>query len=68
MSKKKYLFLTEVAREARVSVSTVRHWIDTGKLRSSRPGRRRLVLRSDLDDFLSCSEGQRSKARRGKRW
>ena len=36
------LLLSEVAAEARVSVSTVRHWIRVGKLRTVRPGRRRM--------------------------
>jgi excisionase family DNA binding protein len=48
----KYLFLEEVAEEARVSLSTVRHWISTGKLRSVKPGRRRMVAREDLDALL----------------
>jgi excisionase family DNA binding protein len=47
------LLLDEVAREARVSLSTVRFWIGAGKLPSVRPGRRRLVRRSDLDAFLN---------------
>jgi excisionase family DNA binding protein len=47
------LLLDEVAREARVSLSTVRFWIGAGKLPSVRPGRRRLVRRADLDAFLN---------------
>ncbi len=47
------LLLEEVAREARVSVSTVRFWIAVRKLPSVRPGRRRLVKRADLDVFLA---------------
>jgi excisionase family DNA binding protein len=46
------LFIEEVALACRVSVSTVRHWVSRGKLRSFRPGRRRLVWRSDLERFL----------------
>lgn len=46
------LRLEEVARIARVSISSVRHWIKTGRLPSIRPGRRRLVQRSALDSFL----------------
>ena len=46
------LQLEEVARLARVSVSSVRHWIKVGRLQSVRPGRRRLVRRADLDTFL----------------
>ena len=46
------LFLDEVARQARVSVESVRHWIKAGRLPSIRPGKRRMVLRSDLEAFL----------------
>jgi len=48
-----FLFVEEVASETRVSISTVRHWIRTGKLPSLKPGRRRLVRRSDLDALLA---------------
>lgn len=59
------LLLEEVAREARVSLSTVRFWIGAGKLRSVRPGRRRLVRRSDFEAFLtgSASKGERTTPR-----
>jgi len=50
-----FLYLDEVARECRTSVSTVRHWIAVGRLRSIRPGRRLLVTREDLDAFLDAS-------------
>jgi excisionase family DNA binding protein len=50
-----YLFLEEVASEARVAVSTVRHWVGTGKLASIRPGRRRLVRRCDLEAFFTAT-------------
>ena len=48
-----FLLLTECADYARVAVSTIRHWITTGKLPSVRPGRRRMVRREDLDAFLA---------------
>jgi excisionase family DNA binding protein len=48
-----YLLLKEIAEETRTPLSTVRHWIATGKLPSVRPGRRRLVKRADLDAFLA---------------
>ena len=55
------LFLDEVATLTRAkSLSTVRHWLRTGKLASVRPGRRRLVRRSDLEEFLQ--RGARSTA------
>jgi excisionase family DNA binding protein len=47
-----FLQLDEVADIARVSVSTVRHWIKAGRLPSLRPGRRRLVRREDFERFL----------------
>jgi excisionase family DNA binding protein len=47
------LLLEEVARELRVSVSTVRHWIAVGKLPSVRPGRRRMVRRLELEAFVA---------------
>jgi len=50
---KLYLLLNEIAEETRTPLSTVRHWIATGKLPSVRPGRRRLVRRVDLDAFLA---------------
>jgi len=53
-----FLLLTEVAEEARVPVSTVRHWIVTGKLVSFRLGRRRLVRRTDLDAFVAKAEAR----------
>lgn len=48
-----YMLLSEIAEETRTPLSTVRHWIATGKLPSVRPGRRRLVRRVDLDAFLA---------------
>jgi excisionase family DNA binding protein len=53
------LLLTEVATEARVSVSTVRHWISIGKLPTVRPGRRRMVRRADLDALLATDVAAR---------
>lgn len=46
------LLLEEVAARCRTSISTVRHWISTGRLASTRPGRRRLVKRDDVDRLL----------------
>ena len=47
-----YLLLEEVARRARASLHTVRRWVQSGKLPSSRPGRNRLVRYRDLEAFL----------------
>lgn len=49
------LTITEVASLTRAPIATVRHWIAVGKLRSLRPGRRRLVRRADLAAFLGVS-------------
>jgi excisionase family DNA binding protein len=49
------LLVEEVAREMRAPVATVWCWIRAGKLRASRPGRRLLIRRSDLDAFLAAS-------------
>lgn len=50
------LFLSEAAAIARVSVSTVRHWIASGKLSSLRPGKHRMVRRRALEALLTESE------------
>jgi excisionase family DNA binding protein len=51
--RREFLLLDEVARECRASVASVRYWIASGRLRSVRPGRRRLVSREDLDRFIA---------------
>jgi excisionase family DNA binding protein len=48
-----FLRIPDVAREAGVSVHTVRRWIWTGRLTSYRPGRHRLIRRADLEAFLT---------------
>ncbi len=50
------LFLEEVAELMRVPVSSVRYWIRKGRLQSLKPGRRVLVRRTELQDFLARSE------------
>ncbi len=55
----KLLLLSEAATEARVSISTVRHWLANGRLPSVRPGRRRLIRRADFDSFLASDITQR---------
>lgn len=54
----KYLILREVAELARVSVSTVRHWIAEGRLHSIKPGKKRLVKKTELTRFLLNGEDQ----------
>lgn len=52
------LLLPEVATYTRASISTVRYWVATGKLASVKPGRRRMVLQSDLDAFIAAARFQ----------
>jgi excisionase family DNA binding protein len=52
-SRREFQLLDEVARECRASVASVRYWIASGRLRSVRPGRRRLVSREDLERFIA---------------
>ncbi|MDX2087849.1 MAG: helix-turn-helix domain-containing protein [Kofleriaceae bacterium] len=47
-----YLLIDEVAALCRASPETVRFWIKKGRLRSIRPGRRRLIARAELRRFL----------------
>jgi excisionase family DNA binding protein len=51
--RREFLLLDEVARECRAPVASVRYWIASGRLRSVRPGRRRLVSREDLERFIA---------------
>ncbi len=46
------LTVDEAARVARTATSTIRHWLQIGRLRSVKPGRRRLIRRSDLAALL----------------
>jgi excisionase family DNA binding protein len=52
---REYLLLDEVAHECRAPIASVRYWIASGRLRSVRPGRRRLVSREELDRFLQAA-------------
>jgi excisionase family DNA binding protein len=52
MNRGELLLLDEVAAISRASVETVRFWIRRGRLQSVKPGRRRMVTRSELDRFL----------------
>jgi excisionase family DNA binding protein len=52
MTGSRFMSLADVAREAGVSVSSVRHWVRLKKLRSARPGRRRVVARDDFERFM----------------
>jgi excisionase family DNA binding protein len=50
---KEWLSPQEVATVTGLSVTTVRRHIRTGELASSKPGRRRLIARADLDDLMN---------------
>ena len=50
-----YLTLDEVADLTRTPQSSVRAWIRRGKLVATRPGKRVLVSRTDLDALLRTS-------------
>lgn len=47
-----WLRVADVASISRATQDTVRYWIKQGRLPSVKPGRFRLVKRSDLDAFL----------------
>lgn len=49
-----YFNVKQVAEQCRVSVKTVRSWIQSGRLKSNRAGARNyLVARTDMERFLS---------------
>jgi excisionase family DNA binding protein len=51
-----WLLLTEVSALTRAPLSTVRWWARRGTLRTAKVGRRRLVRRSWLEEFLLRAE------------
>jgi excisionase family DNA binding protein len=46
-----FIRLPIIAEYFGVPVSTVRHWVRSGRLPSVKPGRHRLVLREDFEQF-----------------
>lgn len=54
--KPRFLTLPEIAHEARVSLSTVRHWIHTGALASTKLGRHRRVARTTFEAWIAGGE------------
>lgn len=52
-----YLRPLEVAHLLKMNVETVYHYIKTGKLPAAQLGRRYIVARSDLDEFLANRKG-----------
>lgn len=63
MGEIKLLLIEEVADICRTSPSTVRFWIKTGRLRSLRPGRRRLIAATELQRFLGARSIKANDAR-----
>lgn len=57
-----FMLIDEVAALCRASPETVRFWIKTGRLRSVRPGRRRLIARAELRRFLETASPSRRRA------
>ena len=49
------LLLPEVAAMCRATIPSVREWIRTGRLKASRPGRRVLIRRSDVEAMLAAA-------------
>jgi excisionase family DNA binding protein len=54
-NQRRFLTIEECAVEARISLSSLRHWLRVGKLKSIRPGRRRLIERIEFEAFLRRS-------------
>jgi excisionase family DNA binding protein len=52
MRESPFLTLPEVAAYARAPLPSVRSWVASGALPSTRPGRRRMVNLADLEEFL----------------
>ena len=52
-ARERFLLIDEVAREARVSESTVRHWLRTGRLSSTKLGKRRVIPRDAFEAMVS---------------
>jgi excisionase family DNA binding protein len=53
-----YLRPLEVARMLKMNVETVYHYIKTGKLPAAKLGRRYIVARGDLNEFLENRKGE----------
>jgi excisionase family DNA binding protein len=49
----RFLRVDEVAQEARVSLSTVRHWLRVGRLGSVKLGKHRVVPREAFEQMIT---------------
>lgn len=64
-SRSPLLTISEAARIANHPESTVRWWLQLGRLPSVKPGRRRMVPMRDLAEFLGVPLADLERARRG---
>lgn len=55
----RFLRVDEVAAEARVSRSTVRHWLRVGRLRSVKLGKHRVVPRTAFERMIALGSSDR---------
>jgi excisionase family DNA binding protein len=58
MSDEDLMTVAEVATRVRITEYTVRHWLQTGRLKGYRPGGNRAgwrIRKSDFDQFLEAS-------------
>ena len=59
--------IQEASEAMRIPESSIRRWIRLGTLRSVRPGRRRFVLRSDIEALLTPQQATQQEATKPKR-
>jgi excisionase family DNA binding protein len=52
-NEERFIRIDELAREARVSVSTIRHWLRIGRLPSVKLGKRRFVPREAFEQMVA---------------
>jgi len=55
----RFLRIEEVAQEARVSKSTVRHWLRMGRLSSTKLGKRRVIPRAAFEAMVARGTARR---------
>jgi len=53
VNERRFIRIDELAREARVSTSTVRHWLRVGRLPSTKLGKRRVVPREAFERLVT---------------
>jgi excisionase family DNA binding protein len=61
MSETRFMTLAEVAREARVSIASVRRWLRLGRMCSVRLGKRRLIPRVDFERLIQARSTQEAR-------